>query len=282
MNYRHAYHAGNFADVLKHAVACRIQAYMAAKAKPLLVLDTHAGAGAYDLTGPEADRTGEYRDGIARLLDLDPVPPLLDPYLERVRRLGGARNGALPAYPGSPWLLADGLRDGDRLVACELEPTAHQDLAHLMRRRANQPGTVKVRADDGWAALTSFLPPPERRALVLVDPPYEAADDFPRLAERFLKAHRRFPTGVFVLWYPVKQRSRVDALHATLRNSDPKNLLIAELGLYPGESDSRLNGCGLVIANPPYTLADELTETLPLLNTRLTKTTTGTHHLITL
>lgn len=281
MNYRHAFHAGNFADVLKHAVACRIAAHMTAKAKPLLVLDTHAGAGAYDLSGPQAARTGEASQGIGRLLDLDPVPRLLEPYLARVRRLGRAEGTTLPLYPGSPWLLADALRAGDRLVACELQEEAGGDLVHLLAHTVDSPATLKARGDDGWAALTSFLPPPERRALVLVDPPYESAEDYPRLADRFLKAHRRFATGVFVLWYPIKQQTRVDALHATLKEKGPGSLLIAELGLYPGYSDSRLNGCGLIVANPPHTLADDLGEALPLLAARLARVGAGAWNLRT-
>src|SRR3954447_19703652 len=198
MNYRHAFHAGNFADVVKHAVLTRILVHLRAKPAAFRVIDTHAGAGLYDLTGDEATRSLEWREGIARLRTAtiaEPVRALLTPYLDVVADLNGG--GALTCYPGSPVLTQPFLRAQDRLIACELEPNAAAALARNLAadRRA------KAISIDGWAALTAYVPPPERRGLVVIDPPFEKEDDFVRLARGLETAHRKWSSGIFLLWY---------------------------------------------------------------------------------
>jgi 23S rRNA (adenine2030-N6)-methyltransferase len=254
VNYRHAYHAGNFADVMKHALLVWLLRAMARKDKPFLVLDTHAGTGAYDLNAPEALRTGEAFTGIFRVLDA--TEPALANYLGLLGRLG--------LYPGSPSIAHALLRPGDRLVCCELHP---EDAALLRRHFAgprnapenraengaeNGAENVAVHVRDGYEALKAFLPPPERRGLILIDPPYEAPDEFTNLAAMLRAAHARFATGVFVAWYPVKHRAPVRAFHAALRESGMRDIVAAELLLREPLDPARLNGCGLVVINPPW------------------------------
>src|SRR5262245_32697079 len=189
MNYRHAFHAGNFADVVKHAVLARILVHLREKPQPFRVIDTHAGAGAYDLAGPEAARTGEWRDGIGRLVAATLPPPaaaLIEDYLAAI----AARNpaGKLSTYPGSPALARALMRRQDRLIACELEPKAAAALAAELRGDPR----AKAIAIDGWTALSAYVPPKERRGLVLVDPPFEAPDDLSRLVQGLAAAHRKW------------------------------------------------------------------------------------------
>src|SRR3954452_3694930 len=222
MNYRHAFHAGNFADVVKHAVLARILTHLRAKPAAFRVLDTHAGAGLYDLTGDEATRSLEWREGIARLFTAkmaEPVRTLLAPYLDVVAGLNGG--GALNCYPGSPALVRAFLRAQDRLIACELEPAAAAALTrHLAGDRR-----AKAIAIDGWTALNAYVPPPERRGIVLRDPPFEKEDDFARLTRGLETAHRKWAGGIFLLWYPIKDREQPDALVRRLRRSGIPKLL---------------------------------------------------------
>ncbi|HVY59928.1 MAG TPA: 23S rRNA (adenine(2030)-N(6))-methyltransferase RlmJ [Xanthobacteraceae bacterium] len=262
MNYRHAFHAGNFADVVKHAVLTRIILALREKERPFRVLDTHAGAGAYDLAGPEASRTGEWREGIGRLMTaaLDqPVRDLLAPYLDAVAMLNGGEG--LRLYPGSPLLVRALLRRDDRLVACEREPGASAALARALRGDAR----AKAVEIDGWMALNAYLPPRERRGLVLIDPPYEDPDEFARLADAFAGAHRKWPTGIYLMWYPIKDRAGPDLLARRLQRSNIGKILRAELELSDGNAPARLAGCGLVIVNPPWRLTSELQAMLPAL-----------------
>jgi 23S rRNA (adenine2030-N6)-methyltransferase len=262
VNYRHAFHAGSFADVFKHAVLCRILHYLRGKPAAFRVIDTHAGAGLYDLTGSEASRGGEWRDGIGRLMAAPPAGPLealLAPYLEVVGALN--ERGRLKVYPGSPALARAWLRPQDRLIACELEPKAATALAgHL--RGDNRIKTIEI---DGWTALQAYVPPPERRGLVLVDPPFEDDSDFHRLSHGLAEAHRKWATGIYALWYPIKDRGEPDALAKRLRRSGIAKLLRAELNVAPLSDPTRLNGCGLILVNPPWTLENELSVLLPAL-----------------
>ena len=226
MNYRHAFHAGNFADVMKHAVLVRILVHLRGKPAPFRVIDTHAGAGRYDLAGEEAQRSGEWRDGIDRLVRA-PIAAraraLIAPYLDAVAACNGA--GGLTAYPGSPALARAFLRPQDRLVACELEPNAAAALArHLAGDRRS-----KAVAIDGWTALNAYVPPKERRGLVLVDPAFEDAGDFARLAPALAAAHRKWASGTYLAWYPIKERAGPDALARRLRRSGVPKILRAEL-----------------------------------------------------
>jgi 23S rRNA (adenine2030-N6)-methyltransferase len=245
MNYRHAFHAGNFADCFKHAVLVWLLRAMARKDKPFAVIDTHAGAGHYDLAAGEAARTGEWRRGIGRLLGGDPPAPLVD-YLHLVETLG--------LYPGSPAIARALLRPADRLVACELHP----EEAAALRRRFARDTQVAVHERDGYAALKAFLPPQERRGLILIDPPYEAAGEFAQLGAALHLANAKFPAGVFAAWYPIKHRAPVRPFHDALRAGPLRDVVAAEFLLREALDPSRLNGCGLVVVNPPWRFAEEL------------------------
>ncbi len=262
MNYRHAFHAGNFADVFKHAVLCRILHYLRVKPAAFRVIDIHAGAGLYDLAGPEASRGGEWHDGIERLMAAQlaaPVATLLAPYLEVVGALN--ERGRLKVYPGSPALARAWLRPQDRLIACEIEPQAAAALSQNLRGDVR----IKTLAIDGWTALGAYVPPKERRGLVLVDPPFEQDSDFFRLARGLAAAHRKWATGIYALWYPIKDRGEPDALAKSLRRLGTAKILRAELNVAPLSDPTRLNGCGLILVNPPWTLESELSVLLPAL-----------------
>jgi 23S rRNA (adenine2030-N6)-methyltransferase len=262
MNYRHAYHAGNFADVIKHAVLARILFYLREKPAAFRVIDTHAGAGLYDLRGDEAGKTGEWRDGIGRLygatLD-EPLRALLAPYLDAVAALNPG--GSLALYPGSPRLVQSLLRRHDRLIACELEPRAFSGLQKALRGDAR----AKAIAVDGWAALTAYVPPKERRGLALIDPPFEQPNEFARLAQALAAAHRKWPTGCYLLWYPVKDQTEVAGFVRKLSRLGIAKMLRVELILASAGSDTGLRGSGLVVVNPPWTLYGELETLLPAL-----------------
>jgi 23S rRNA (adenine2030-N6)-methyltransferase len=262
VNYRHAFHAGGFADVFKHAVLCRILHYLRAKPAAFRVIDTHAGAGLYDLAGPEASRGGEWHDGIERLMAVQlaaPVAALLAPYLEVIGALN--ERGRLKTYPGSPALARAWLRPQDRLIACEIEPQA----AAALRQNLRGDTRIKTLEIDGWTALGAYVPPMERRGLVLVDPPFEQDSDFFRLARGLAAAHRKWATGIYALWYPIKGRSEPDALAKSLRRLGIAKMLCAELIVAPLSDPTRLNGCGLILVNPPWTLESELSVLLPAL-----------------
>lgn len=276
MNYRHVYHAGNFADVFKHAVLARLIAYLKRKEKPFRVLDTHAGVGLYDLASGEAERTGEWRDGIGRLagsrLDAD-VAALLEPYLAAVR---AANEGeALTRYPGSPMLVRALLRPQDRLSAIELHPA---DAAALEAAFAGDRQT-RVTLLDGWLALKSQLPPKERRGLVLVDPPFEVPGEYERLVDGLGEAHRRFATGLFCLWYPIKAGAPVAAFHQALAASGIPRILCAELNVRSEDATTGLAGSGLILVNPPFVLEDELAILLPALTDVLAQDASARHAL---
>lgn len=262
MNYRHAFHAGNFADVLKHAVLARIVEYLKRKPGAFRVIDTHAGIGLYDLTGDEAQRTGEWRGGIGRLLDAalpEPAAGLLAPYLDVVRALNP--DGGVRHYPGSPLLTRRLLRESDRLTAIELHP---EDSLALKARFAGD-WQVRVIALDGWLALGAHMPPKEKRGLVLVDPPFEKEGDFDRLASGLATAHRRWPGGTYALWYPIKDRAAVERFRETLGSSGIARIVDITLELRPPSPEPRLDGCGMVVVNPPFVLEEEMAAILPAL-----------------
>ena len=241
MNYRHAFHAGNFADCVKHALFIQLLRAMQRKDTPLLVLATHAGIGRYDLTSGPAEKTGEWRDGIGKVLAAR--DPALAEYTALIEQLG--------LYPGSPAIAAALLRPQDRLVACELHP---EDAAILRRNFRNVPG-VSVHERDGYEALRAFLPPPEKRGLILIDPPFERTDEFATLAKNLLAAYEKFRTGVYVVWYPIKHRAPVRAFFETLQLANVRDVIAAEFLRRPALDPARLNGCGLLVINPPYGFA---------------------------
>lgn len=262
MNYRHAYHAGNFADVVKHAVLARIVDYLKRKPGAFRVIDTHAGVGLYDLSSEEAQKTGEWRTGIARLLEADlpaEAAALLRPYLDVVR----AFNAGQPFryYPGSPVLTRALLRGPDRLTAIELHPAD----CFALRTRFSGDFQVRVIELDGWLALGAHLPPKERRGLVLVDPPFEQEGEFERLADGLQTAHRRWPGGTYALWYPIKDFRAVETFRGELRDSGIAGVLDIVLEIRQPSPAQRLDGCGMVVVNPPYVLEDEMKLLLPAL-----------------
>jgi 23S rRNA (adenine2030-N6)-methyltransferase len=238
MNYRHAYHAGNFADCFKHALLVALVDSFARKSTPYFVLDTHAGAGWYDLGGGAAQRTGEASTGIRRLLQRP--SSVLERYLGLVERLG--------LYPGSPALIRAVMRETDRFACCELHP----EEATILRRHFHRDTQVEVHDRSGWEALGALLPPREKRGLVFIDPPFEMPDEFHRLADGLRRGHARFGHGVFAAWYPLKQMAAVRGFHASLASSDIRDIVAVELHLRELVHPDRLNGCGLIVINPPY------------------------------
>jgi 23S rRNA (adenine2030-N6)-methyltransferase len=259
MNYRHAFHAGNFADVVKHATLARVIAYLNEKPAAFRVIDTHAGAGLYDLGGPEASRTGEWREGIGKLLDAALAPAvreLLAPYLDAVASFNPA---GLRTYPGSPALVRAWLRRHDRMIACEREPGAARALVAKMRADAR----VKAVAIDGYTALNAYVPPKERRGLVLIDPPFEQEDEFDRLGNALAAAHRKWPTGIYMLWYPIKDAHATLAFSRRLARLGIPRILRVELERGGARDPLRLAGSGLILINPPWRLEAELALLLP-------------------
>ncbi|WP_372621999.1 23S rRNA (adenine(2030)-N(6))-methyltransferase RlmJ [Falsiroseomonas sp.] len=260
MNYRHAFHAGNFADCAKHALVVALLRGLLAKDKPFAVLDTHAGTGGYDLSAPEPQRTGEWRDGIGRVAASD--DPVLADYLAQVRA-----EGFPGRYPGSPALIHRLLRPGDRLMLCELHP---EDAATLKARFRGDP-QVAVHRRDAWEALTALTPFPERRGLVLIDPPFEQDGEFERLAASLAVLRHRFRAAVVAAWYPVKHRAPVRAFHAALREAEVADCLACELTLREPTDPTRLNGCGLLVANAPFGFELEARRILDALLARLSR-----------
>jgi 23S rRNA (adenine2030-N6)-methyltransferase len=263
MNYRHAFHAGNFADVLKHAILTVALEILAGKDKPFAVIDTHAGRGRYELTQDQAKRTGEWRTGIGKILQASRPPRELKRYLDIVRgfdrRLGGAGE-ELQHYPGSPRIVRALLRPMDRLVACEL----HDEDGHSLRREFAGDPQVEVKRSDGYAALKALLPPPERRGLVLIDPPFEARDEFERLQRALTQALRRFATGTYVIWYPAKDQSAVTAFKTFLAEAKPKRTLTAELQI-PSKASGGLARAGVALINAPWPIEDHVGKIGPYL-----------------
>lgn len=265
MNYRHAFHAGGFVDVMKHITLTRLVEYLKLKPAAFRVIDTHAGIGRYSLTGEEARRSPEWMDGIGRLLKARlpaDVAALVQPYLDVVA--GENRNGTLARYPGSPLMARRLFRPQDRLSALELHPADYRKLRDLFE------GDIQVRVTelDGWLALNAYVPPKERRGLVLVDPPFEEPGEWERLVEGLSKAHRKWSSGLYMLWYPLKEPREVNAFVADLKATGIAKMLRAELLVGPAVAGS-LYGSGLILVNPPFTLEAELKLILPALNTAL-------------
>ena len=305
MNYQHAFHAGNFADVHKHIVLTRVLEYLRQKPAPFRVVDTHAGAGRYDLLGPQAARSGEWRDGIERLFaaprsgaaGTDSAQALVAPYLDIVAALNPG--GTLRLYPGSPLIVKALLRRQDRLIACELEPSAAASLQVVLHGDAR----AKALAIDGWMALFANIPPKERRGLIVIDPPYEEGVEFTRLFDTLAQAHRKWASGLYLLWYPIKmtgitglsstfssvppdgyrrrqqssRRDGADALARRLRRAGIPKILRCELSIGPARADGALTGSGLIVVNPPFPLERELRVLLPALVRWLAPT--GTYRL---
>ncbi|MDQ2972121.1 MAG: 23S rRNA (adenine(2030)-N(6))-methyltransferase RlmJ [Rhodanobacteraceae bacterium] len=264
MNYRHVFHAGNFADVFKHAILLALLDALTHKDTPLCYLETHAGRGRYPLDDAQALQTGEWHDGIGHFFDAPEIPKPLQRYIEAIRALNP--DGALRAYPGSPLLAARALRENDRLVLCELQ----DDEVDALRALFREDQRAHVHHRDGYAAMNALLPPQEKRGVVLIDPPFEAqADEFHAIEAALTKAYSRWPTGVYAVWYPIKRRATIMPFQRWLGTRAFKNVLLAELLIRPDDSPLRLNGCGIVIVNAPWrfdaTLAALLSTLKPLL-----------------
>jgi len=250
VNYRHAYHAGNFADVFKHIVLTELLRALRRKEKGFAYLETHAGAGRYDLQASEAQKTGEYRDGVERFWR-SPSDDLSD-YLAAVQSVN--RSQALRCYPGSPRIARFFLRPQDRMRLCEAAPSECERLKNEFAGDKY----VEVRCGDGYAALKAWLPPPERRGLVLIDPPYENAEEWWHLPQSILSAIERWSTGIYAVWYPKKSDAPVERFKAGLIGAGLRRLFVAEIDIWPNDVPFRLNGCGMLIVNPPWQLEDVL------------------------
>jgi 23S rRNA (adenine2030-N6)-methyltransferase len=266
MNYRHSFHAGNFADVLKHVVLVALLGKLTAKDKPLTYVETHAGAGRYRLGQMDGDKTPEYAEGIARVLRTTKLTPLLASYLRLVRDFNGASPDArLQVYPGSPLLASACLRPDDRMLLCELAT----DQAQLLSDEFKGDRRVQVHARDGYAALKALLPPLPRRGLVLIDPPFEVPDEYGRIVEAVADSLRRWAQGVYAIWYPIKLRQDVFPLLRSLTALSAPRVLNIELCVHADDTALRLNGSGMVIVNPPYRLDQQLAQVLPTLHRAL-------------
>jgi 23S rRNA (adenine2030-N6)-methyltransferase len=259
MNYRHAFHAGNFSDVLKHAVLLALLESLKAKPAAFCFIDTHAGAGRYDLKSVEARKTNEADDGIAKLAVAAGLPPLLWNLLTQVREVN--HGGDLRYYPGSPLLAQRLLREQDSAQLCELQGEEAEKLRQVMHGDKR----MHVHQRDGYEALKALTPPSEKRGLVLIDPPFESRDEEFRHIEHAMRhAMQRWPTGMYAVWYPIKQRSQVQPFHRWASRA-ARRVLLVELLLHPDNTPLRLNGNGLVIFNAPWKFDDVLRESLQVL-----------------
>jgi 23S rRNA (adenine2030-N6)-methyltransferase len=269
VNYRHAFHAGNHADVLKHAILLFCLDALKRKETPFAVLDTHAGRGLYDLGGPEAERSPEWRDGVGRVWDWPAPPGLVARYLDVVR--GFNADGNLRTYPGSPTLVTTNLRDQDVLTACELHPEDAVSLKRALPRKAN----VHVHERDGWEAMGALLPPAQKRGLVLIDPPYEATDEMETSINALRASLKRFAHGVYLWWRPLKSSAALDSADAEVRSFNDRETLRADLWVATPQREGKLVGSSVYLINPPFGLREALQETLPFLADALTKGQSG-------
>lgn len=269
MNYRHSFHAGNHADVFKHAILLRMLTLMQRKAAPLCYLDSHAGTALYDLHGEDASRTGEYLEGIGRLWGRDDLPELLADYRAAVARHNP--DGGLRLYPGSPQLMADLLRQQDRMIVSELHP---DDARTLKDHFASEPG-IAVHQRDGYQLPKAFLPVAEKRALWLLDPPFEKSDDLQRCLVAMQTGIQRMRQTVIALWYPIKDQRLLRDFYQQVSNAGLPKVLRVELNVRPVDTTLGLNGSGLMLVNPPWPLWEELEQVLPWLATQLAQSGEG-------
>jgi 23S rRNA (adenine2030-N6)-methyltransferase len=245
MNYKHIYHAGNFADVAKHVGLTYCLGALQRKDAAFFVLDSHAGRGYYDLQAPEAQKSGEAERGIQRLIETSVGETALAGYFAAIRARRGKR---LARYPGSPALIAAGLRAQDRALFVELVPAE----ARAAEREVESLGRTRTEIGDGYAALKAFLPPEERRGLVLIDPPYESLDELKSMLQAFTDAYRRWPSGIFLMWYPIRSAVQRAMVHARFEALRIPKMLYADLAIHPDDAGVGLAGSGLMIVNPPY------------------------------
>jgi 23S rRNA (adenine2030-N6)-methyltransferase len=253
MNYKHIYHAGNFADVAKHVGLVYCLSALQRKDAAFFALDSHAGRGYYDLQAPEAHKSGEAERGIQRLIETGMNAAPLADYFATIRARRGKR---LARYPGSSALIASGLRPQDRALFVELMPAE----ARAGEREIESLGRVRTEIGDGYAALKAFLPPEERRGLVLIDPPYESLDELKQMLQAFAEAYRRWPSGIYLMWYPIRSASQRRMVHARFEALRIPKMLFADLAIHPDDAGVGLAGSGLMIVNPPYGADEYLAE----------------------
>lgn len=259
LSYRHAYHAGNFADVLKHCVFIHALDYMTQKAKPLRIIDTHAGAGLYKLGAGVALKNREFDQGIGKLWHATSKPELLAHYVECVRHFNPSN--ALSYYPGSPLLAQARMRPQDRLFLHELHTADVRALTEALGATKH----IKIIDSDGFAGMQALLPPPDRRALVLIDPSYEIKSDYQHLVKQVIQAHKRFATGTFMVWYPVVMRTRIDEMETAFKKSGITNIQLFELAITADNPEYGMTASGMIVINPPWTLWAAMEECLPFL-----------------
>jgi 23S rRNA (adenine2030-N6)-methyltransferase len=266
MNYRHIYHAGNRCDVIKHAALALLIGSLRGKEAGFCVLDTHAGTGLYDLQDAHALKTGEAQNGVLKLLAAKPLPEL-ESYYSVLQKLNPEwkNETGFRFYPGSPLLAYHLLRPQDRLIACEL----HEEDARELQRHLRHHKEAQVHHRDGYESLCAFLPPHEKRGLVLIDPPYEETNEFDRLIAAMTDAHKRWPQGIFMIWYPVKERPAIWRFHEALAATGIPKQLCAEFVYEEEVRADRLNGCGLIIINPPWQTDEKLRHLFPALHEAL-------------
>ncbi|MDH5572035.1 MAG: 23S rRNA (adenine(2030)-N(6))-methyltransferase RlmJ [Gammaproteobacteria bacterium] len=266
LSYRHAFHAGNYADVLKHLVLCRILAYLIQKPGAIRYIDTHAGAGGYSLRSPEALKTAEFASGIGLLWDRQDLPVALKAYRDLIEQFNA--NKVLNTYPGSPWLAQQLLREQDHLDLCELHP---QDIDQLMQR-FQKDKRIHCYYDDGFACSLALLPPVEKRGLIVIDPSYELKEDYSKVVSHIQALYKRFATGVYALWYPVVESHRVKKLEAAFRNSGIKRIHLYEISITSNHNIKGMTGCGMIVINPPWMLKEEITQALDYFSSLISDT----------
>ncbi|MGL5163689.1 MAG: 23S rRNA (adenine(2030)-N(6))-methyltransferase RlmJ, partial [Plesiomonas shigelloides] len=259
LSYRHSFHAGNHADVLKHTVQALIIDALKQKDKPFVYLDTHSGAGRYYLKSDHSEKTGEYLEGIGRIWQRDDIPELLQPYLSAVKAVN--RGPQLFYYPGSPLIAQHLLRDHDRLLLTELHPTDFPLLRHEFREDPR----ASTKRGDGYQQLKSQLPPKERRGLVLIDPPYELKDDYQQVVTAITEGYKRFATGTYAIWYPVVLRQTIKRMLRDLEATGIRRILQIELGVRPDSDQRGMTASGMIVINPPWKLESQMQELLPWL-----------------
>lgn len=264
LSYRHAFHAGNHADVLKHLTQVLILQSLSRKDKPFFYLDTHAGAGLYDLRSESAEKTAEYVDGIAKILNKPSPPEVAKSYITLIRQMN--KDAALRHYPGSPWVAQCLLRKQDRAELFELHPSDSRILRNnMVEARKDVRRRINVHQDNGFHQLRAALPPIEKRGLILIDPPYEVKSDYETVVQAVKDGYKRFATGIYAVWYPVVQRKRIDLLEQQFKDSGMKNVLLIEMNVCADSDEFGMTGSGMIVVNPPWQLVDDLKSALPWL-----------------
>ncbi|EJI2331165.1 23S rRNA (adenine(2030)-N(6))-methyltransferase RlmJ [Vibrio cholerae] len=259
LSYRHSFHAGNHADVLKHIVQSLILNSLQQKEKPFVYHDTHSGVGRYDLTHEWSEKTGEYKQGIARVWQQDNIPAELDSYLDAIRQLN--QGETLRYYPGSPRVARAHLREQDRMVLTELHPSDYP----LLEQEFHRDRQVSIYKEDGFARLKASLPPQERRGLVLIDPPYELAKEYRDVVRAIAQSYKRWATGIYAIWYPVVNRCDIDDMLESLQGLEIRKILQIELGVAPDTNERGMTASGMIVINPPWTLESQMQTILPFL-----------------